>query len=52
MHPVDYVHHALNLIIDYVDPQSPEHDLLETYVRNTAEGSVNFTTHRVKFFKM
>ena len=52
MHPVDYIHHALNLCIDYLDPKSPEHEVVETYVKNTSEGSLNFVTHRIKIFKI
>jgi len=52
VHPVDYIHHALNVRVEFMDPKSPEHEVVETYVRNTSEGSINFTTHRVKVFKI
>ena len=52
VHPVDYIHHALNVRVEFVHPESPEHEVVETYVRNTSEGSINFATHRVKVFKI
>lgn len=52
MHPVDYIHHSLNLIMEFIDPTSPEHEVVETYIKNTSEGHVNFATHRVKIFKI
>jgi hypothetical protein len=35
MNPVDYVHHALNLMIDPLDKTNPEYELIKKYVDNT-----------------
>jgi hypothetical protein len=39
MNPVDYIYHALNIIIESVDDHSPEYDVINTYITNTGGGS-------------
>jgi len=35
MNPIDYVHHAINSIIEPLDKSTPEYELIKKYVDNT-----------------
>lgn len=52
MHPIDYIYHALNLPIQYLDPTTPEFEVIQKYVKNTSEGALDFQTHKLKVFKV
>jgi Poly(ADP-ribose) polymerase, regulatory domain len=52
MHPIDYIYHALNLPIQYLDPTTPEYEVIQKYVKNTSDGALDFQTHKLKVFKV
>ncbi len=35
MNPIDYVYHAMNLMIDPLEVDSPEYEVIRTYIENT-----------------
>lgn len=35
MNPIDYVYNAMNLIIDPLEIESPEYEVIRTYINNT-----------------
>jgi hypothetical protein len=35
MNPIDYVYHAMNMIIDPLEVESPEYEVIKTYIDNT-----------------
>lgn len=35
MNPVDYVHNALNLLIEPLDKEGAEFEVINTYIKNT-----------------
>jgi hypothetical protein len=35
MNPIDYVYHAMNLQIEALDIESPEYEVIRTYIDNT-----------------
>lgn len=35
MNPIDYVYHAMNLLIDPLETESPEYEVIRTYIDNT-----------------
>jgi hypothetical protein len=35
MNPVDYIYQAMNLMIDPLDVESPEYEVIRTYIDNT-----------------
>lgn len=35
MNPIDYVYHAMNLLIDPLEIESPEYEVIRTYIDNT-----------------
>lgn len=35
MNPIDYVYHAMNLMIDPLEVESPEYEVIRTYIDNT-----------------
>jgi len=39
MNPIDYVYHAMNMIIDPLEVESPEYEVIKTYIDNTRNDS-------------
>lgn len=35
MNPIDYVYHAMNMIIDPLEIESPEYEVIRNYIDNT-----------------
>ncbi len=35
MNPIDYVYNALNIQIEFLEPESPEFEVINTYINNT-----------------
>lgn len=35
MNPIDYVYHAMNIMIDPLEVDSPEYEVIRTYIDNT-----------------
>lgn len=52
VHPIDYLHQALNFNIEFLQHSSPEHHAIHKYIKNTQEGSIDFNTHKVNVFKI
>jgi hypothetical protein len=47
MNPVDYVYDALNLMIEPLDINSPEFEVVNTYITNTRNVDCNDQTHEI-----
>jgi hypothetical protein len=45
VNPIDYVHNALNLLIDPLDNEGPEFEVIRTYIDNTRNQIGNFYNH-------
>lgn len=41
MNPIDYVYHAMNLMIDPLETESPEYEVIRTYIDNTRNVDMN-----------
>lgn len=52
MHPSDYLFKALNVDLQYLDSNSPEHGAIFNYIQAGNQGNVNFKTHKVNIFKI
>jgi len=52
IHPVDYLHHALNMDINFLEHATPEYEQLIKYVKNTHQNMINFDTHKINIFKI
>ena len=35
MNPIDYVHNAVNMLIEPMDSESPEYEVIKTHIDNT-----------------
>jgi hypothetical protein len=42
MNPVDYIYQAMNLMIDPLDSESPEYEVIRTYIDNTRNVEHNY----------
>ena len=42
MNPIDYVYHAMNLQIEALDIESPEYEVIRTYIDNTRNVEMNY----------
>jgi hypothetical protein len=45
MNPIDYVYNAMNLIIDPLEIESPEYEVIRTYINNTRNVDNNMHQH-------
>jgi hypothetical protein len=52
MHPIDYLHKALNIDMSFLNPNTNEYAALFKYIENTHQGSINFKTLKINFFKI
>jgi Poly(ADP-ribose) polymerase catalytic domain/Poly(ADP-ribose) polymerase, regulatory domain len=42
MNPIDYVYHAMNIMIEALDKESPEYEVIRTYIDNTRNVEYNY----------
>jgi hypothetical protein len=42
MNPVDYIYQAMNLMIEPLDSESPEYEVIRTYIDNTRNVEQNY----------
>jgi hypothetical protein len=53
MNPVDYIYQAMNLMIEPLDIESPEYEVIRTYIDNTRhQDGNNYHMNHVQNFEI
>ena len=52
MNPIDYIHQALNIMIEPMDAESPEFEVMKTYIDNTRNVNANDQYEVANIFKI